>query len=261
MNWWSHLSSPATPVLVVLLLVILLLLRPFRNRLQRQREATAAASSLLGMRYRPPGGPAGKGPVDEGSHFFSGKGANGIDWSVETLLLCDPPMTDAAAPETHAARSYSRWTSRVEADSFGGEGYLLLLNLPVGAHRPLVRPGVLDELLDKMAALTLFLYVRSYFGEARGGGLTLRPQHRQWFNDEPLDARYTLFCHPPERLSRLNAPTRAWLLERQALHLAVLWDGAGLAVSCPGGRLAPQAVAEFSEMALQLSGFRQANEA
>lgn len=260
MNWWSHLSSPATPVLVVLLLVILLLLRPFRSRLQRQREATAAASERLGMVYRPPGGLAGKGPVDEGSHCFSGRTAAGVVWSVETLVLADPAPQDTEAPAAHAARSYSRWTSPVEAESFGGKGFLLLINLPDGAHRPAVRPGVLDELLDKMAALTLFLYVRSYFGEARAGGLTLRPQHRQQFGDPELDRCYTLFCDSPARLFRLNAATRAWLLERQALHLAVLWDGAGLAVSCPGARLAPQAVAELSALALQLSQFRQAGE-
>lgn len=249
MDWWFSMIGPATPVLVGLAAVILIIVRPFRSRRLRQREATALAASRLGMQYRPPIGSGGKEFLDEGRHYFSGQSA-GVDWSVETVLLAEQAVAEPA-PAGLAERSYCRWTSRVDAGV--GNGYLLVMNLPAGAGRPEVRPGVLDALLDKVAALALFLYVRSYFGETRAGGLSLDPAHRRTLGDDTLDRDYLVFCHPEQRLSRLNEPTRCWLRQQCNRKLAVLWDGAGLAVSCPTRGVDPQAVADLAQSCLRLA--------
>lgn len=249
----SGLLGPGGLLALAAVVLALLVLRPFRNRHQRQRDANAAGAAQRGWRYQPPSGNGGPGPVDEGSHRYSGED-DGIAWTVETYLLADDGAGTDAAPA--AARSYSRWTSAVEADAFGGRGYLLLLNLPAGAARPAVRPGPFDILLDKMAAMALFLYVRSYFGEPRAGHLALDPRHRRQLGDETLDQLYTVFAEPAARLTRLNAATRAWLREQHALQAAVLWDGAGLAVSHPCTRATPEQAGELTARALRLAGLR-----
>jgi len=251
MQWLISILGPAGPVLVGLAAVILLILRPFRSRRLRQREATADAASRLGMTYQPPRGDGGKGAVDEGSHRFAGE-TDGVAWALETVMLADQPA-GGDAPSL-APRCYSRWTTRRLADRGATGEYLLLMSL-AGVARPAVRPGVLEALLDKMARLTLFLTVRSYFGEDRAGGLALRPGDRRSLGDEALDQRYMVFCNSrnaPERLADLAATAAGWLLDREAAPLAILWDEAGLAVSAPGGRLAPADVAAFAQGGVDL---------
>lgn len=245
----QYLLGPAGLLALAALVIAVLVLRPFRGRHERQREADAAAAERRGMRYRPPGGNGGPGAVDEGAHRFSGE-TDGLAWTVETFLL-------AEEENSPAVRSYSRWTSSIEADVGGSRGYLLLINLPAGASRPAVKSGPFDVLLDKMAAMALFLYVRSYFGEERAGHLALDPRHRRTLGDDTLDRLYTVFADSPARLERIDAATSEWLRQQHGLKLAVLWDGAGLAVSCPGGRVRPDEVAQLATLAAGLVRLRR----
>jgi hypothetical protein len=254
MAWLQPLIGPILPLVIVMLFLAVLLLHPFRSRRQRQRAADSAAAHRLGMAYTPPGG-SRHGPIDEGCHRFSGH-TGGIDWKVETMLLADEAAAGAAPPAPHAARSYSRWTSRVEAENWSAGGYLLLLHRASEATRPEFRSEPLDGLVSQMEALALMLRVRAHFGEARGGALVLKPQHRRSLDDAGLDASYAVFSDSPERLARLNGPTRDWLRETQELKLAVLWDGAGLAVSRPVDQVEPQAAADLAGLAVRLGGLR-----
>ena len=255
MVWWQSLVGPVLPLIVVMLFLAVVLLRPFRSRRQRQRESDAAAASHLGMTYLPPGGAGVPGPIDEGRHRFTGRTGD-IEWTVETMLLADQPEHETPSARNHSARSYSRWTSRVEAENWPHGRYLLLISRATETTRPEFRSELLDDLLDQMAALALILKVRAYFGEARGGGLVLTPQHRRAFDDAALDARYAVFSDSPQSLARINPATRAWLLEVQEFHLAVLWDAAGLAVSCPVEVVEPLAVARLTKQATRLAGLQ-----
>lgn len=255
MAWMQTLIGPILPLVIVMLFLAILLLHPFRSRRQRQRAADTATAQRLGMAYAPPGGAGVRGPIDEGCHRFSGQ-TDGIDWKIETMLLADDAAPDAAPPNAHAARSYSRWTSAVEAENWTAGSYLLLLNRATETARPEFRSEPLDGLVTQMEALALMLRVRANFGEARGGGLTLKPQHRRSLGDAALDAQYAVFSDAPERLARLNGPTRDWLRETQKLQLAVLWDGAGLAVSRPVDQVEPQAVADLAGLAVRLGNLR-----
>ena len=256
MVWWQSLIGPALPVIVVALFLIVVLLRPFRSRRQRQRETDATQASRLGMTYLPPGGTGVPGPIDEGCHRFSGHTSD-IDWTVETMLLADQAgQTDNETAHDHSARSYSRWTSRVEASDWRRGAYLLLISRSAETSQPEFRSELLDGLVKQMATLALILRVRAYFGEARGSSLVLSPDHRRSLDDATLDSLYTVFSDAPERLSRLNPATLDWLLEARELGLAVLWDDAGLAVSCPVDQVEPLAVARLAKQAARLSGLR-----
>lgn len=254
MAWLQTLIGPVLPLVIVVLFLAVLLLQPFRSRRQRQREADGAAASRLGMAYTPPRGAGARGPIDEGCHRFSGQTA-GISWKIETMLLADEAAAGTPTPAPHAARSYSRWTSAVEAENWRG-GYLLLIHRASEANRPEFRSEPLDGLVTQMEALALMLRIRAHFGEARGGTVLLRPQHRRSLGDAALDAQYAVFSDSPERLARLNGPTRDWLRETQDLKLAVLWDGAGLAVSRPVDQVEPQAAADLAGLAVRLGGLR-----
>lgn len=255
MAWWQPLIGPILPLAVVMLVLAILLLHPFRSRRQRQREADTTTAQRLGMAYTPPGGSGVRGPIDEGCHRFSGH-TDGIDWKIETMLLADDATPDLTPTAPHAARSYSRWTSRVEAENWTAGGYLLLLHRASETTRPEFRSEPLDGLVSQMEALALMLRVRAHFGEARGGALVLRPQHRRSLDDATLDAQYAVFSDAPQRLARLNGPTRDWLRETQDLKLAVLWDAAGLAVSRPVDQVEPQAAADLAGLAVRLGGLR-----
>lgn len=256
MVWWQSLVGPAFPLIVAALFVAVLVLRPFRSRRQRQREARAAEAARLGISYLPPGGAGVRGPVDEGNHRFSGV-TDAVAWTVDTMLLADQNSAGASPDAPHASRSYNRWTSPVEADHWSS-GYLLLISRSAEANRPEFHSELLDGLVRQMAELALMLSVRAYFGESRGGRLVLTPQQRRRLGDEAIDAAYAVYSDAPQRLARLNPATRAWLLEHRAMKPAVLWDGVGLAVSCPVDRIELPAVAELAKHAVQLAGLQAA---
>jgi hypothetical protein len=222
-----------------------------RGRRARQRAGIAADAQLRGMAYQAPAGDGTAGSLDEGTHLYSGTTGD-ISWTVETLVMAQSEAEGSGASTRIAAGSYSRWSSSVEA---GQPGYLLLMNLP---EPPPAEGGTgpFQWLADRTASLALQFYARAHFGGARAGSLPLSPGHRQSSGHPELDRLYAVFSDTPARLARLNPATRAWLKEHHGQRLAVLWDGAGLALGGPCPRMTPQEVNRLAGLAVDLAQLR-----